>query len=64
MKTPLGAILARVCGLGIAEKVVILQCITYKMASGIHKRHASYIVLLIVFFSHIHGYFMRFGSCY
>ncbi|CDL84179.1 hypothetical protein XSR1_400017 [Xenorhabdus szentirmaii DSM 16338] len=56
--------MARVCGLGIAEKVVILQFITYKMASGIHKRHASYIVLLIVFFSHIHGYFMRFGSCY
>ncbi|MBS9422312.1 p-aminobenzoyl-glutamate transporter [Photorhabdus caribbeanensis] len=51
--TPLGAILALVIGAGLAEKVGLLQTLMYKMASGINKRYASYMVLFIAFFSHI-----------
>ncbi|PHM50730.1 p-aminobenzoyl-glutamate transporter [Xenorhabdus miraniensis] len=51
--TPLGAILALVIGAGLAEKVGLLQSLMYKMASGINKRYASYMVLFIAFFSHI-----------
>lgn len=51
--TPLGAILALVIGAGLAEKVGLLQALMYKMASGINKRYASYMVLFIAFFSHV-----------
>ncbi|PHM71878.1 p-aminobenzoyl-glutamate transporter [Xenorhabdus kozodoii] len=50
---PLGAILALVIGAGLAEKVGLLQALMYKMASGINRRYASYMVLFIAFFSHI-----------
>ncbi|PHM55758.1 p-aminobenzoyl-glutamate transporter [Xenorhabdus sp. KK7.4] len=51
--TPLGAILALVIGAGLADKVGLLRALMYKMAAGINKRYASYMVLFIAFFSHI-----------
>ncbi|WP_017347334.1 p-aminobenzoyl-glutamate transporter [Pantoea sp. A4] len=51
--TPLGSILALVLGAGLAEKVGLLQALMVKMASGVSRRYASYMVLFIAFFSHI-----------
>ncbi len=51
--TPLGAILALVLGVGLAERVGLLQTLMYKMATKVKARYASYTVLFIAFFSHI-----------
>ncbi|WP_425436303.1 AbgT family transporter [Paenibacillus rigui] len=51
--TPLGYILALVIGVGLAEKVGLLEAIMRKMASKVNARFASYLVVFIAFFSHV-----------
>lgn len=50
---PLGAILALMLGVGLAERVGLLHALMYKMAARVSARYASYMVLFIAFFSHI-----------
>ncbi|MFH5181702.1 p-aminobenzoyl-glutamate transporter [Paenibacillus sp. TAB 01] len=51
--TPLGYILALVIGVGLAEKVGLLEAIMRKMASKVDAKFASYLVVFIAFFSHV-----------
>lgn len=51
--TPLGYILALVIGIGLAEKVGLLETMMRKMASKVNAKFASYLVVFIAFFSHV-----------
>lgn len=50
---PLGSILALMLGVGLAEKVGLLETIIKKMSSRVSAKYASYLVVFIAFFSHI-----------
>lgn len=50
---PLASILALVLGIGLAEKVGLLEAVMRKMAVRVPARYASYLVIFIAFFSHV-----------
>ncbi|MFB5677180.1 AbgT family transporter [Paenibacillus terreus] len=50
---PLASILALVMGIGLAEKVRLLEAVMRKMAVRVNARFASYIVIFIAFMSHV-----------
>lgn len=50
---PLGSILTLMLGVGLAEKVGLLEAVIRKMSLRVSARYASYIVAFIAFFSHV-----------
>jgi aminobenzoyl-glutamate transport protein len=50
---PLGSILALMLGVGLAEKVGLLDAIIRKMALRVSAKYASYLVVFIAIFSHV-----------
>ncbi|RNB85524.1 AbgT family transporter [Brevibacillus panacihumi] len=50
---PLGAILTLMLGVGLAEKVGLLEAVIRKMSLKVSARYASYLVAFIAFFSHV-----------
>ncbi|MET3289880.1 UNVERIFIED_CONTAM: aminobenzoyl-glutamate transport protein [Brevibacillus sp. OAP136] len=50
---PLGSILTLMLGVGLAEKVGLLETVIRKMSLRVSARYASYLVAFIAFFSHI-----------
>ncbi|KQL45002.1 transporter [Brevibacillus choshinensis] len=50
---PLGSILTLMLGVGLAEKVGLLEAVIRKMSLRVSARYASYLVAFIAFFSHV-----------
>lgn len=50
---PLGSILALMLGVGLAEKVGLLEAMIRKMSSRVSAKYASYLVVFVAFFSHV-----------
>ncbi|USG67439.1 AbgT family transporter [Brevibacillus ruminantium] len=50
---PLGAILTLMLGVGLAEKVGLLEAVIRKMSLRVNAKYASYLVAFIAFFSHV-----------
>ncbi|GAA4714610.1 AbgT family transporter [Brevibacillus fulvus] len=50
---PLGSILTLMLGVGLAEKVGLLETVIRKMSLRVNAKYASYMVAFIAFFSHI-----------
>ncbi|WP_339166320.1 AbgT family transporter [Brevibacillus sp. FSL L8-0520] len=50
---PLGSILTLMLGVGLAEKVGLLEAVIRKMSLRVNARYASYLVAFIAFFSHV-----------
>ncbi|WP_068503192.1 AbgT family transporter [Paenibacillus kribbensis] len=51
--TPLGSILALMLGIGLADKVGLLEAVIRKIALVVRPGYASYLVIFIAFFSHV-----------
>ncbi|WP_051620991.1 AbgT family transporter [Paenibacillus sp. UNC451MF] len=51
--TPLASILSLVIGVGLAEKVGLLEALMRKMTTRVSAKYASYLVVFIAFFSHV-----------
>ncbi|MGE1100337.1 AbgT family transporter [Peribacillus simplex] len=50
---PLGSILALMLGVGLAEKVGLLEVLIRKMSLKVSGKYASYLVVFVAFFSHV-----------
>ncbi|MFM1653361.1 AbgT family transporter [Brevibacillus sp. B_LB10_24] len=50
---PLGSILTLMLGVGLAEKVGLLETVIRKMSLRVSAKYASYLVAFIAFFSHV-----------
>ncbi|WP_285767095.1 AbgT family transporter [Peribacillus sp. SI8-4] len=50
---PLGSILALMLGVGLAEKVGLLEVLIRKMSLRVSGKYASYLVVFVAFFSHV-----------